>query len=113
MSTIDSATQETNQSLKDDIMSTIDALLTRPKMWASSVESLEGQFYNLIVLVAPYQFNMDGQAAGRIIMEWISIHTGTNTGLSGTYDDVEVAAKLLRDLYTENFECFSRTETVH
>lgn len=103
-----------NKSLTSDILETIQAMLSRPRMYAGNAESLEGQFFNLVVLVAPYAFGMSSQEAGRKIADFASgITGGTVLGISSTVEDVDALAHLLRKCYQENFEFTLKRETVH
>jgi len=105
--------EEENKSLKNDILEVIQALLDRPKMFAADVSALEGQFYNLITVVAPYAFQMTSREAGEKIVGYVALASDNKVALSYATDDIDVAASLLRKCYQENFECFTHSETVH
>ena len=109
----DELEETANRSLAGDILETIQSILTRPRMYAATAESLEGQFFNMVVLVAPYSFGMSSQEAGRKIADFAHGITGTVLGISSTVDDIDALAHLLRKCYQENFEFTLKRETVH
>jgi hypothetical protein len=105
--------QEENGSLKKDILEVIDSLLARPEMFSNDVAGLEGQFFNLVTLVAPYAFDMTSRDAGEKILGYVTLATGNMNSLSAFTEDISLAASMLKQLYVENFECYTRSETLH
>lgn len=105
---------EENRSLKNDILEVIDSLLARPEMFAGeSVLALEAQFFNLITVVAPYAFDMNSRDAGEKIVAYIGLTTENAQSLSSYTQDIRHAANILKNCYRENFECYTRSETLH
>lgn len=107
---------EENTSLAFDILECIQSLLARPKMYAGTAEGLEGQFFNMCVLVAPYAFDMTSHDAALKITDFAYTITGNNLGMSSTLEDpndVDGMAHLLRRCYSENFEVAPKNEIIH
>jgi len=102
-----------NKSLKADILETIQSLLDRPEMFSHSAESLEGQFFNMIVLVAPFAFSMTSEEARTRIILYCNEITKTNSSLSSVVKDVDTMAFHLKRIYQENFEFAPKEETIH
>lgn len=109
----DQEQSEENVSLAQDILETIQGLLARPKMFAGNAEALEGQFFNMVVLVAPYAFGMTSQEAGRKISDFVFEITQTNMGLSSQVEDVEALAHILQKCYNENFALVPKDAVLH
>lgn len=106
---------EENTSLTNDILECIQNMLAMPKMYAGTAEGLEGQFFNMCVLVAPYAFDMTSHEAAVKITDFAHTITGTNLGMSSTLEteDVEGMAHILRRCYSENFETAPKSEVIH
>lgn len=103
-----------NKSLKADLLETIQSLLDRPAMFAHSPESLEAQFFNMVVIVAPFAFEMSSEEARtRIILYCNEVTKNTNSSLSTVIEDIDTMAFHLRKIYQENFEFAPKEETLH
>lgn len=109
--------EEENKSLKSDIMEVLDGLLNRPEMFVgNSIFALENQFFTLITLIAPYAFDMTARDAGEKIIAYLALVSEkpmTIAHLEDCTDDIKMAAEILKRCYQENFECYTRCETLH
>lgn len=85
-----------NSQLADSIIETIEGMLDRPEMYVGeNADSLEGQFFTLFTLVAPFRFGMSSLEAGGFLRDFVEANTGTNQSLSSVIPDVKLLAKTL------------------
>ena len=87
-----------NESLKKEILETIEEVFARPEMFGH-MESVETLFFVLFTLVAPYAWNLDSIKAGEMTRDYVVSVTHSPLGLCGTCKDHKELVSRLSAFY--------------
>jgi hypothetical protein len=86
-------------NLQDMILETLDAMLTRPRMYAQTKESLEDMFFILFVTVAPSAWGVSVEDARNSFHTYTTRRTQRNQPLSTIHVDIDALAKDIKSYY--------------